>query len=127
MSSRPSSSRLVSGSPVAIATIFGSALSVAAEILLNRRNRRRLFEELTEVAEPRAKALREQVLKSMEVLHSIASLHAARKEISREEFRSFVRSALSRQPELQALSWDPRVSSQERPAWGGARSGRGFP
>jgi hypothetical protein len=61
---------------VAIATIFGSALSVAAERLLNRRNRRRLFEELTEVAEPRAKALREQVLKSMDVLHSIASLHA---------------------------------------------------
>jgi signal transduction histidine kinase/CheY-like chemotaxis protein len=127
MSSRLSSSRLVTGLPVAIATIFGCALSVVAERLLNRRNRRRLLEELTDVAEPRAKALREQVLKSMEVLHSIASFHATRMDISREEFRSFVRSALSRQPELQALSWDPRVSSQERPAWEARARAEGFP
>ena len=78
MSSRLSSSRLVSGLPVAIATIFGCALSLVAERLLNRRNRRRLLEELADVAEPRAKALREQILKSMEVLHSIASFHATR-------------------------------------------------
>ena len=73
MSSRLSSSRLVSRLPVAIATVFGCALSLAAERLLERRNRRRVFEELADVAEPRAKALREQILKSMEVLHSIAS------------------------------------------------------
>jgi CHASE1-domain containing sensor protein len=110
MSSRHSSSRLVSSLPVAIATVSGCALSLVAERLMNRRNRRRLLEELADVAEPRAKALREQILKSMEVLHSIASFHATRAEISREEFRSFVRAALTRQPELQALSWDPRVS-----------------
>jgi hypothetical protein len=60
--------------PVAIATISGFALSLAAERLLDRRNRRRLLEELTDVAE----SLREQILKSMEVLHSIASFHATR-------------------------------------------------
>src|SRR6202043_1487209 len=127
MSSRHSSSRLVSGLPVAIATISGCALSLVAERLLDRRNRRRLREELAEVAEPRAKALREQILKSMEVLHSIASFHATRDEISREEFRAFVRAALTRQPELQALSWDPRVSRTERPIWEARARADGFP
>jgi signal transduction histidine kinase/CheY-like chemotaxis protein len=127
MSSRHSSSRLVSSLPVAIATVFGCALSLLAERLLNRRNRRRLHEELADVAEPRAKALREQILKSMEVLHSIASFHATRAEISREEFRSFVRAALTRQPELQALSWDPRVTRKERPAWEAQARADGFP
>ena len=127
MSSRLSSSRLVSGLPVAIATIFGCTLSLVAERLLDRRNRRRLLEELAEMAEPRAKALREQILKSMEVLHSIASFHATRAEISREEFRAFVRAALTRQPELQALSWDPRVSRKERPAWEARARADGFP
>jgi signal transduction histidine kinase/ActR/RegA family two-component response regulator len=127
MSSRHSSSRLVSGLPVAIATISGCALSLVAERLLDLRNRRRLLEELADVAEPRAKALREQILKSMEVLHSIASFHATREEISREEFRSFVRAALTRQPELQALSWDPRVSQNERPAWEARARADGFP
>src|SRR5260370_32750662 len=127
MSSRLSSSRLVGGLPVAIATVFGCALSLAAERLLERRNRRRLLEELADVAEPRLKALREQILKSMEVLHSIASFHATRPEISREEFRAFVRAALIRQPELQALSWDPRVSRKERGAWEARARADGFP
>jgi signal transduction histidine kinase/CheY-like chemotaxis protein len=127
MSSRHSSSRLVSSLPVAIATVSGCALSLVAERLLNRRNRRRLLEELADVAESRAKALREQILKSMEVLHSIASFHATRAEISREEFRAFVRAALTRQPELQALSWDPRVSRKERPAWEAQARADGFP
>ena len=127
MSSRLSSSRLVSRLPIAIATVFGCALSLAAERLLERRNRRRVFEELADVAEPRAKALLEQILKSMEVLHSIASFHATRPEISREEFRAFVRAALTRQPELQALSWDPRVSRKERPAWEARARADGFP
>jgi signal transduction histidine kinase/CheY-like chemotaxis protein len=127
MSSRLSSSRLVSGLPVAIATVFGCAMSVTAERLLARRNRRRLLEELADVAESRAKALREQILKSMEVLHSIASFHATRAEMSREEFRSFVRAALTRQPELQALSWDPRVLRKDRQAWEARARADGFP
>jgi signal transduction histidine kinase/CheY-like chemotaxis protein len=126
MSSRLSLTRLAGGLPVAIAAVFGCGLSLVAERLLHRRNRRRLFKELADVAEPRAKALREQILKSMEVLHSIASFHATRSEISREEFRSFVRAALTRQPELQALSWDPRVSQKDRPAWEARARADGF-
>jgi hypothetical protein len=67
MSSRLSSSRPISGLPVVIATIFGCTLSLVAERLLDRRNRRRLREELADVGEPRAKALREQILQSTDV------------------------------------------------------------
>lgn len=54
------------------------------------------------------------ILRSMEVLHSIASLHRVEGRIDRQAFRSFVENALARQPELQALSWNPIVSAQDR-------------
>ena len=43
-----------------------------------------------QAAHGRVEVLRGQVLRSMEVLHAIASLYAARSEISRTEFRAFV-------------------------------------
>jgi signal transduction histidine kinase/CheY-like chemotaxis protein len=127
MSSRPSSPRLAGRLPVIAASVLGCTLSITAERLLHRRNRRRLLEYITDLAEPRAKAIREQILRSLEVLHSIASFHATRAEISRDEFRAFVRAALLRQPELQALSWDPRVSREERPFWEARARAEGFP
>jgi signal transduction histidine kinase/CheY-like chemotaxis protein len=127
MSSRLSSSRLASGLPVIAATIIGSALSFCVERSLRLRNRQKLLEDLAHAAEPRAKAVREQILKSMEVLHSIASFHATRAGISREEFRAFVRGALARQPALQALSWDPRVPRKQRASWEARARAEGFP
>jgi signal transduction histidine kinase/CheY-like chemotaxis protein len=127
MSSRPSSPRLAGSLPVISATVLGCALSIAAERLLHRGNRRRLFEDVTDLAEPRAKAIREQILRSLEVLHSIASFHATRAEMSRDEFRAFVRGALLRQPELQALSWDPRVPGEQRQLWEARARAEGFP
>jgi signal transduction histidine kinase/CheY-like chemotaxis protein len=127
MSSRLFSPRLASGLPVIAATVVGASLSLSAGRALRRRNREKLIEDLAHAAEPRAKALREQILKSMEVLHSIASFHATRAEISREEFRAFVRAALVRQPELQALSWDPRVPRKQRGNWEARARAEGFP
>jgi signal transduction histidine kinase/DNA-binding NarL/FixJ family response regulator len=126
MSSRPSSPRLAPSLPVIAATVLGCALSITAERLLDRRNRRRLLEDVIDLAEPRAKAIREQILRSLEVLHSISSFHATRAEMSRDEFRAFVRAALLRQPELQALSWDPRVSREQRPFWEARARAEGF-
>ncbi len=126
MSSRFFSSRLANGLPVIAATIVGATLSLSAERVLRRRNRERLLEDLAQAAGPHAKALREQILKSMEVLHSIASFHATRAEITREEFGAFVRASLVRQPELQALSWDPRVPQEQRASWEAKARAEGF-
>jgi signal transduction histidine kinase/CheY-like chemotaxis protein len=54
------------------------------------------------------------MLRSMEVLYSIASLHQAHGRIDREPFQRFVRQAIHRQPELQALSWNPHVPAARR-------------
>lgn len=61
--------------------------------------------------------LRVSILRSMEVLHSVVSWHAAQGRMDREPFRHFVQGALVRQPELQALSWNPRVRGEDRGAW----------
>jgi signal transduction histidine kinase/CheY-like chemotaxis protein len=111
--SPPVTSRL----PAVIVMILGSALSIGAGRAIQRSSRRKLSSELAESGEACAEAVQKQILRSMEVLHSIVSLHETRLEISREEFGSFVSGPLLRQPELQALSWNPRVAGSERQSW----------
>ncbi len=67
-----------------------------------------------DLAQEQAEKLHVSILRSMEVLYSIASLHAARGGITRQEFHDFVQQALARQPELQALSWNPIVPAAQR-------------
>jgi CHASE1-domain containing sensor protein len=54
------------------------------------------------------------MLRSIEVLYSVRSLYAAQRGIEADSFERFVDEALKRQPELQALSWNPVVSDGER-------------
>lgn len=51
---------------------------------------------------------------SIEILHTLASRFSVRKEVSRRQFREWVRDALDRQPELKALEWVPSVQHEER-------------
>lgn len=85
--------------------------------------------ELRKQAVDRVEILRTQILRSMEVLHSIRSLYASRPTVSitRDEFQRFVADALSRQPELQALAWDAYVPASERVAWEQRAQREGFP
>jgi PAS domain S-box-containing protein len=53
----------------------------------------------------------------MEVLNSVGSLFETRPTVSREEFKTFVNSALKREPELSALGWTPHVPGPERAAY----------
>ena len=71
-------------------------------------------------------ALKGQLIRSMEVLYAIESLLNARRDISRREFRDFVRNTLVRRPELQGLAWDPRVSGSARAAWEARAHADGF-
>lgn len=58
--------------------------------------------------------LRSDMLRTMEILHSVQALFEVKPEVSRAEFHHFVQSALVRLPELQALEWIPRVSAADR-------------
>ncbi|MDB6074417.1 MAG: hypothetical protein JWO89_2057, partial [Verrucomicrobiaceae bacterium] len=74
-------------------------------------------EQVRKLALDRAEVIRGQLLRSMEVLHAVAALYETHTDVSREEFGVFVSAALARQPELQALAWDPRVKGADRHTW----------
>lgn len=113
--------------PALLALVLGVALSLVMAGVLREAEKRELREDVRQIARDRMEVLRSQVTRSMEVLHAIASLYAARPEVSRAEFGAFVTGALGRQPELQALAWDPRVPGAERAAWEERARADGFP
>jgi len=100
--------------PALLALVVGIGLSVIAAGWVRGWERGELRRAVTQQAEDRVEALRGQLIRSMEVLHAIESFYAARGEVGRTEFRAFVAGALARQPELQGLAWDPRVTDAER-------------
>jgi signal transduction histidine kinase/CheY-like chemotaxis protein len=116
-------------SPVLVASVvlIGVLLSLAIAGLLRVAERRELREDVRQIAQDRVEALRSRVLRSMEVLHAIASLYDVDHDVSRAEFSAFVADALRRQPELQALAWDPRVPGGDREAWETRAHDEGFP
>jgi signal transduction histidine kinase/ActR/RegA family two-component response regulator len=67
-----------------------------------------------DLAHEQAEKLHVSILRSMEVLYSVAALHAAQGGIQRQQFHQFLQQALARQPELQALSWNPVVPAARR-------------
>ncbi|MEI9898200.1 MAG: CHASE domain-containing protein [Chthoniobacter sp.] len=112
--------------PALLALALGTLLSVLVAGLLHDWERREAQEQVRQVAQDRAEVLRGQIMRSMEVLHAIASLYETRGEVTRAEFGRFVADALARQPELQALAWDPRVPGAERDAWEQRAHDEGF-
>ncbi|MEP6670838.1 MAG: CHASE domain-containing protein [Chthoniobacter sp.] len=113
--------------PALLALALGALLSLLVAGLLRDWERREAQEQVRQVAQDRAEVLRGQIMRSMEVLHAIASLYETRGEVSRAEFSKFVADALARQPELQALAWDPRVPGAERDTWEQRAHDEGFP
>lgn len=79
----------------------------------------------SDLAREQAEKLQVSILRSMEVLHSVASLHAMEEQFNRKAFQNFVEQALRRQPELQALSWNPVVFVDQRTAFEAKASAEG--
>ncbi len=70
--------------------------------------------------------LRGEMMRTLEILHAVQALFEVKPEVSRAEFRRFVRSALKRLPELQALEWIPCVSGEQRAAFEAAAAADGL-
>jgi signal transduction histidine kinase/CheY-like chemotaxis protein len=92
----------------------GVFLSLVLFFMIRGWELRDLQTKAIDLAREKVEKLHVDMLRSMEVLHSISSLYAAQGKIEREQFHKFVRQALLRQPEIQALSWNPRVPDKER-------------
>lgn len=110
---------------VGASLVLGVALSCAIFWVIRDWERHETARRAADLAREQIEKLRMSMFRSMEVLHSIASLHAAEGQVEPGHFRQFARQALARQPELQALSWNPRVTARERAAFeaSAARSG----
>lgn len=93
---------------------IGTVLSLLLCLAMRDWEQRELAQRAGDVTREQVEKLQVSLLRSLEVLHSIASLHAAEGTIGREQFGKFVRQALARQPELQALSWNPLVRAARR-------------
>jgi PAS domain S-box-containing protein len=98
-----------------LAACLGALLSFGWFFVIRGWERESLRHETRKVSSERVELLRGRLLGSMEVLHSVTALQSARSgEVSRGEFREFVREALARHPEIQALSWNPLVPAARR-------------
>lgn len=113
--------------PALVALAAGVVLSVLVTAALWHSREKTRRDEVQRIAQDRVDVIRGQVLRSMEALHGVAALFAAKPDISRTEFAKFVGGSLDRQPELQALAWDPRVTDDERAAWEEKARTEGFP
>jgi signal transduction histidine kinase/CheY-like chemotaxis protein len=92
----------------------GILLSLVLFFMIRGWEMRDLQTKATNLTREKVERLHVDMLSSMEVLHSISSLYAAQGKIEREQFHEFVKQALLRQPEIQALSWNPRVPDAGR-------------
>ena len=93
----------------------GILLSLAIFCALRGWEQRDLEKQATDITAHRAEKLQSDIWRSMEVLQSIAALHAVGGDLHAGEFRAFVQRALARQHEIQALSWNPLVRAADRP------------
>lgn len=96
---------------------IGSILSIGLFAVTRDWEVRDEEERANTIVREQIEKLHVSILRSMEVLHSISALHRVGGEIKRDEFRKFVKGALARQPELQAISWNPVVAGGQRPIW----------
>jgi signal transduction histidine kinase/CheY-like chemotaxis protein len=113
--------------PALMALVAGLVLSLCAAWIAHQLQQRSLYKTLGQVAQDRVDVLKGQLIRSMEVLESITSLYAVNPHVTRTQFGQFVRGALARQPEVQALAWDARVPGSERAEWEARAQADGFP
>ena len=104
----------------------GLALSVALFLVIRDWEGRAVENAARELARGQVEKLHVDMLRSMEVLHSITAFTTVRGQPTRAEFGRFVQPALTRQPELQALEWVPRVPAAERGLYESAAVGDGI-
>lgn len=113
--------------PLVAVAIVGCVLTALLFLAIRSWERREAEAVLNARAGQRLELLREALGNSLEALHSLGAFYDTQGRVSRDEFRRFVSHTLSRHPELQALSWTPRVPAAERAAFESSVRAEGFP
>ena len=68
-----------------------------------------------------------QIENSFEAVHALSSFYAGSVEVNREKFHTFTKNLLDHNPDIQALSWNPKVSREERVRYEQAAVADGYP
>jgi signal transduction histidine kinase/CheY-like chemotaxis protein len=113
--------------PVVATILVGTVLSAALFFTIRGWERREAQTAVNALAAQRVELLRESLGNSLEALHSLRSFFVAQGTVDRTRFQQFVSGVLSRHPELQAMSWTPRVPAIQRTAFEVAAQSEGFP
>ena len=74
-----------------------------------------------------AAAIQKGIERNLEVLESIGGLFTASAVVERQDFRAFVRGPVSRQQEIQALSWNQLVKESDRASYEAVMQNDGSP
>ena len=93
---------------------LGIVCSAALFFVIHGWEWKNLEDELNNLAQERVEILQNKMLCSLEVLHSVAAFYSANEHVSRGDFDRFVADARERHPELQGISWNPRVTAAQR-------------
>lgn len=111
-----------------IGGVMGLGILLSAGLFLTTRGweQREQQERAAAITHEQIEKLHVSILRSMEVLHSVAALHRVGGRIERAPFQQFVQGALARQPELQAISWNPVVAVEQRAAFEAAARADGL-
>lgn len=105
---------------------IGISLSILLAVYVAHWESAALRNDLRELAKDRARVLHSNMRSSTEVLHSLASLHAATGGMEPDSFSLFAQDAVRRHPELQAVEWVPRVVFAQRQSYEARKQKQGF-
>lgn len=94
--------------------VLGVVLSLALFKMLRGWEQRELEDQAAGLVRKQVEKLEISMLRSIEVLYSVSSLYEAEGKVEPEQFKQFMAGALRRQPELQALSWNPLITEEQR-------------
>jgi CHASE1-domain containing sensor protein len=97
-----------------LAFVVGTALTISILVATRAREQAARKTEFDRRAAQVALSVQRTLDVPLEVLRSVPAFFEASSEVTRVEFRAFVRDALARNPWIYALEWIPRVPGHER-------------
>jgi len=112
---------------VALVLLLDLVLTGVFFTIVQDREQARTQAEFERQAETYVAAIQKGIERNLEVIESIGGLYAASGKIERDDFQRFVKGPLSRHQEIQALSWNERVSHSERRQFKDSVRQEGYP
>ena len=102
------------------------SIAIGIFIVSSQQEEDRVRSEFNEYSSLIAESVEKELIKNIEVLYSLQSFLNATGEISREHFKNYVQRTLERNSSIQALSWNPVITAEERMVFEGAVVNEGF-